>query len=120
MEAEQQDDEQGLVKELTPSLHQEGASHLAAAVQPIFLGGDLARAHGVFHAGGGGHGIFAADADAVNKERPGIADDPAVLRDAPGGGDHDQTQQHDGGVLNQAPSSTKPRHHCYPALPRLG
>lgn len=113
MEAEQQHDEQDLVEELAPALHQEGTGHLAAAVQPIFLGGDLARPHRILHAGGGGHGVFAADADAVDEERPGVAHHPAVLGDAPGGRDHDETQQHDDGILDEAPPSTQPGPHRY-------
>jgi hypothetical protein len=58
VEAEQQDDEQDLVEELTPTLHQESAGNLAATVKTVLLGRDLAGANGVLHTGGGSHGVF--------------------------------------------------------------
>ena len=78
VEDEQENDENDLVEELTPALHQESRSDLSATVQTIFTGGDLAGAHGVFHTGGGGHGIFTTHTDAVEHKRQRVADDPAI------------------------------------------
>jgi len=58
VEAEQQDNEDGLVEELTPALHQKGAGDLPAAVEPILPGRDLAGADSVLHAAGSGHWVF--------------------------------------------------------------
>jgi hypothetical protein len=58
MEAEQQDNEDDLVEELTPTLHQESASDLATTVQTILLGGNFPRANGIFHTAGGSHWVL--------------------------------------------------------------
>lgn len=42
VEDEQQKNEEGLVEELAPSLHQEGRRNLATTVETIFLGRDFA------------------------------------------------------------------------------
>jgi hypothetical protein len=48
------------------------------------------------------------NADTVEEEGPGIANYPAVLGDTPGGGQHDQTDKHDGRILNQTPTTANP------------
>ena len=83
MEDKEEEDQQALVEKLAPTLHQEGAGDLSATVKTIILGRDFARADRILHTRRCGHGIFTADADAVDEERPDIADDPAVLRCAP-------------------------------------
>lgn len=60
VKTEEEDDQKGLVEELAPALHQKGAGHFAATMQPIFLGGDFTRSHGVFHPTGGCHRVFAS------------------------------------------------------------
>ncbi len=52
---------------------------------------------------GGGEG-----GPTVEEEREGIADDPALDIQAPGSSEHEEANEHDGGVLDQAPSSTNP------------
>lgn len=110
VEAEKENDKQNLVEELTPTLHQEGTGDLAATVQAIFFGGDLARADGIFHTTGGGHGVLTTNTDTVDEETPSITDNPAILGHTPGGSQHDKTEKHDNGVLNQTPSTAKPIH----------
>lgn len=106
VEDEQQEDEADLVEELAPALHQEGGGDLAATVQAVLARRDLARADSVLHGGSGGHGVLATDADAVEEEGPGVADDPAVEGGAPGGNEHDEAEEHDDGVLDETPSAT--------------
>jgi hypothetical protein len=108
VEAKKEKDEDDLVEELTPTLHQESAGDLATSVQSVLLGGDLARPDGVFHTGCSCHGIFSSDTDAVEEERPDIADNPTVLGNAPGSCEHEQTEKHDRSILNQTPSATEP------------
>jgi hypothetical protein len=48
------------------------------------------------------------DTNAVEEQRPGVANDPAVLSDSPGRGKHQKTDKHDCGILDQTPSSTEP------------
>lgn len=108
VEAEQENDKHNLVEELTPTLHQEGTGDLAATVQTIFFGGNLSRADGVLHTGGGSHGILASNTDTVDEETPSVTDDPAILGHTPGGSQHDKTEKHDHGVLDQTPSTAEP------------
>lgn len=111
VEAKQQYDEYDLVEELTPALHQESTSDLAATVEAIFLGRDLSGAGSILHTTGGGHGVFTSNTDTVEEQRPSVANNPAVLGDTPGGGKHDQTDKHNCGILNQTPATAKPRKH---------
>lgn len=108
VEDEQQENQDGLVEELTPTLHQEGRGDLAATVQAVVTGRDLAGTNRVFHTRSGSHGVFTTDTDTVEEERPDVADHPAVLRDTPGGGQHNQTQEHDQGVLDETPATAEP------------
>ena len=108
VEAQKEDNEDGLVGELTPSLHQESAGDFAAPVKTIFLCGDFARANGVLHAGCCCHWVFPTNTNPVEKERPRVADDPTVEGGTPSADKHDETQEHDGGILDQTPSPTKP------------
>src|SRR5436190_1485139 len=104
VEDEQEEDQQALVEELTPTLHEEGAGDLSATMKPVLLGRDLARADSVLHTGCCSHGVLSADADAVEEERPDVADDPAVSRHTPRGCEHDKTNGHDGSILDQTPA----------------
>ena len=106
VEDDEQEDEDDLVEELSPTLHQEGGGDLAATVQTILTGGHLAGAHGVLHGGGGGHGVLPTNTDTVEEEGPGVADHPAIQVGAPGSHKHEQTEEHDGGVLDQTPAAT--------------
>jgi hypothetical protein len=78
VEDEEKKDEDDLVEPLTPTLHQEGRRDLATSVKTIITGRDLARANSIFHSGGGGHRVFSSDSDAVEEQRPNVADNPAV------------------------------------------
>jgi hypothetical protein len=68
VEDQEQEDEQDLVQELTPTLHQESRCDLATTVETIIAGGNLAGADSVFHTGGGSHGILATDTDTVEEQ----------------------------------------------------
>ena len=100
VEDEKTDDQNDLVGELTPALHQERGGDLATTVQTIFLGGDFAGTHGVFHPRRCCHGVFTANTNAVEEQRPDVANDPAVERSSPRADQHDQTDKHDDGILN--------------------
>lgn len=78
IENQHQDNQNNLIPELSPSLHQESHSDLATTMQAVFFCGNPTGACGVLHRGGGGHGVFTTDTDAVEEEGPGIADHPAV------------------------------------------
>ena len=86
MKNQERNDEYGLVGELTPTLHQKCACNLATTMKTILLGRDLSRADSVLHTRRCCHRIFSSDTDAVKEERPGVADNPSVLGDTPGGG----------------------------------
>ena len=120
VEAQKGNNEDSLVEELTPSLHQESAGNFATSVKTIFLGGDLAGTHGILHSRRRRHGIFATNTDAVEEQGPHITDDPAIQSSAPSTDKHDQTNEHDGCVLNQTPSTTEPRHALASTSPRVG
>ena len=109
VEAEKEDDEDGLIEELAPALHEECAGDLSAAVQTVVFCRNPSGSNGVFHAGGGGHGVLTTDANAVEEERPDVADNPAVLGHAPCGREHDQAEKHDHCVLDQTETTTDPR-----------
>jgi hypothetical protein len=118
VEAKQQDNEQDLVEELTPTLHQESAGNLAATVQAVLFRRDLAGTNSVLHTTGRSHGIFTTcrrlarrtmdtrrslaltNTNAIEEQRPGVADNPAILSDSPGRGKHQKTDKHDCGILN--------------------
>lgn len=53
-------------------------------------------------------GVFAANTNSVEEERPNVADDPSVLSNSPRRRQHEETDKHDGGVLYEAPSPTDP------------
>jgi hypothetical protein len=108
VEAKQQDNEQDLVEELTPTLHQESAGNLAATVQTVLFRRDLAGSNSVLHTAGRSHWIFTTDTNAIEEQGPGVANDPAILSNSPGRGKHQKTDKHDCGILNQTPSSTEP------------
>ena len=108
VEDEQAEDQQGLVKELAPTLHEEGAGDLSATVKTVLLGRDPAGTDGILHTGRCSHGVLSADTDAIEKERPDVADDPAILCHTPGCRKHYQTQGHDGSILDQTPATANP------------
>lgn len=108
VEDEQQNDEDDLVEELSPSLHQEGTGDLAATMKTVILGRDFARSDSVLHTSSRSHGVLASDTDTVEEESPDVADDPAVLGNAPCGSKHEKTDEHDDGVLNETIAATQP------------
>ncbi len=119
MKAEKEKNQDHLVEKLTPSLHQEGACDLAASVKAVFLGRDFAGANSIFHPACCRHRIFTADSDPIKKESPNVANNPSILGHAPCGREHDQSNEHNGGVLDQTPSSTEPRISLVPFLDLL-
>src|SRR5947207_15324553 len=77
-------------------------------MQTVLFGRDLAGTHSVLHAGGSRHWVFASNANAVEEQSPDVANNPAILSDTPRTHQHDETEEHDGGILNEAPPSTHP------------
>lgn len=108
VEDEEQDDEDDLVEELAPTLHQESAGDLATTMKTIVLGGNLSGTDGVLHTSSSSHGVFTTDTNAVEEERPDVADNPTVLSDTPSGCEHQQTDKHDDGILDETVSATEP------------
>ena len=108
MEDEEQDDEDDLVEELSPSLHQESAGDFPAAVKTVILGRNLSRADRVLHTGCRSHGVLASNSNTVEEESPDVADDPAVLSNTPGSSKHEKTDEHDHGILDETEATAKP------------
>ena len=48
------------------------------------------------------------NADAIEEQRPSIANYPSVESEAPGGREHQQTDKHDGRILNETPATAQP------------
>jgi len=106
VEDQEQENEDDLVDDLTPTLHQESGDDLATTVKTVIAGRDLTRTDSVLHGGSGSHGVFTTDTDRVEPERPSVADDPAVLGGTPGSSKHKKTDEHDDSVLNETPATT--------------
>lgn len=104
----EQDNQDNLVEELTPALHQESHGDTATTVQTILLGGEFASSDGALEGSSSSDGIFTTNTDRVEEERPGIADDPALKSKTPGSGKHEETDKHDDGVLDETPATTDP------------
>lgn len=108
VEDDEEDKEDNLVDKLAPALHQEGHGHTATTVQTILLGGESSRSDSVLERRGSGDGILASDTQAVEKQRPSIANNPALEGQTPTGCKHEQTDKHDEGILNKTPATTNP------------
>ena len=107
MEDEEEDNEDALVEQLTPSLHQESKDDISSTVQLVVglgLGSDRFR----FQRSGRCHGVLSSDSDTVEELTPGVADDPAVEGCTPRSSEHDETEEHDEGVLDETKLSTDP------------
>ena len=100
MEDEEQEDQNDLVEELTPTLHQESACDFSTSVETIFLGRDFAGTDGVLHTRCSSHRVLTTNTDPVEEERPDVADHPSILSDTPCRGQHDKPDKHDCGILN--------------------
>jgi hypothetical protein len=77
-------------------------------VKTVVFGRDLSGANGVLHTGSRSHRVLASNTDTVEEESPDVADDPSVLGNTPGGGEHKQTNEHDDGVLDETKATTEP------------
>jgi hypothetical protein len=108
VENEQQDDENDLVEELSPTLHKKRTGDLSATVKAIVLGGDFSRSDSVLHTRGCGHGILTSNTDSIEEESPDVTDNPSVLGHTPCSGQHEQTHEHDYGILNETIATTQP------------
>jgi hypothetical protein len=104
-------------------LHEESRDNLTTTVKTVLTGRDLTCTDGVLHGlkteldellylilyctyGGCGHGVFTTDTNGIEEERPSVADYPSIERGSPGSSEHDETDKHDDGVLNETPSAT--------------
>lgn len=83
VKAKKEENQEELVEELTPALHQEGACHFAASMETVLFRRDFPGSDGVFHPACRRHWVFAPDADSVEEEGPDVADDPSVLGQTP-------------------------------------
>jgi hypothetical protein len=72
----------------------------------VGLGGSSGRL--VFQSRSRGHGVLATDTKSVDELRPGVADDPTVEGSTPRGGKHDETENHDEGILDETDTTTDP------------
>jgi hypothetical protein len=108
VENEKQENEDDLVEELAPALHQKRTGDFPSTVKTVVPGRNLSRADSIFHTSCCSHGVLASDTDAIEEESPYVADDPAVLSDAPGSSEHEKTDKHDGGILDETEPATKP------------
>lgn len=104
----EQDNQDNLVEELTPALHQEGHGDTATTVQTILPGGESASSDGALEGRSSSDGVFTTNTNRVEEERPSIADDPALESKTPGSGKHEETNKHDDGILNETPATTNP------------
>jgi hypothetical protein len=106
VENQEENDQNGLVKELAPSLHQESHGDFSPTVETVLTCRDFARSGGVLHCGGGRHWVFPTNTDAVEHQRESVADDPSVQRDTPGSSEHEKTAKHNQSILDETPSTT--------------
>lgn len=106
VEDQQEDDQDDLVEELAPSLHQESGGDIAATVKTVLLGRDPPRSGGILHGRRGGHGVLSSNTNTIDEEGPGVANNPSVQRRTPRRDQHDQTQQHDHSILNETPTTS--------------
>lgn len=83
VEDDQEENENDLVEELAPTLHQESHCDIATTVKTIILGGYTTSTNSVLHGCGGSHGVLSTNTDTVEEEGPGVADDPAVESNTP-------------------------------------
>ena len=67
MEDEEQDDQDDLVEELSPTLHQESTGNFPATVKTIVLGRDFSGADSVLHTSSRSHGVLASNTDTVEE-----------------------------------------------------
>ena len=125
VEAQQEDDQDGLVEELTPSLHEEGQDDVSTSVELVITAVDrFAASLGlVFERSGRSHGVsidsnsesvaffglkaraqvnsLSTNTNTVDEQTPSIHDRPTAQRGSPHGRQHDQSDKHDQGVLNE-------------------
>jgi hypothetical protein len=108
VEDKEKDDKDDLVKELSPTLHQESTGDFPASVKSVILSRNLSGTNGVLHTSCCCHGVLAANTDAVEEESPDVADDPTVLGDTPGSSKHEKTDKHDGSILDKTETTAEP------------
>ncbi|KAI3477577.1 hypothetical protein L1887_60617 [Cichorium endivia] len=107
VEDEQADDQDSLVGQLAPTLHEERERHLASSVHAVAGGGSTTCARSL-HRSRRGHGVLSAYADSIYEDGPCVADDPAVEGGAPHGGEHDGSERHDECILHHSEASSDP------------
>ena len=105
---DKKNDQDDLIEELSPALHQEGTRHLSSTVKAIFTGTYFAGAHSILHAGCRSHRVFATDANPVEEQTPSVKDNPPVLGRCPRSSKHEKSNEHDDSILNETPPSTQP------------
>lgn len=110
VEDQEQDNQDDLVEHLSPTLHQERENDVSTSMKLVVsLVDSCASTLGlVFHRGGRRHRVFSTDTESIDEQTPTVADDPAVQTCSPHGGQHDQTEEHDEGVLYESGFSADP------------
>ena len=83
MEDEERKNEDDLVEELTPPLHQESHCDVSSTVETVGLGRDATRSSSILHGCSSSHGIFSTDTDTVHEERPSVANNPSIETRSP-------------------------------------
>lgn len=63
---------------------------------------------GALHGARAGHRVLSAYAHSINKQRDGIADQPAIQRGSPHGRQHDRSERENEGVLHHAEATADP------------
>ena len=89
------------------TLHQEGQDDVSASVQPVIRLGEGTDSPGL-QSGSRGHGVLSTDTDTVDELGPGVTDDPSVKGGTPRSGEHEKTERHDEGVLDETELSADP------------
>lgn len=79
----EQNNENDLVHELAPALHEESRGDTATTMQTIFTSRDPSTRRNTFKRRSCCNGVLATNTETVKEERPGITDNPALKGKAP-------------------------------------
>ena len=108
MEDDKKKDQEDLIEELSPTLHQEGTRNLSSTVKTIFAGTYLAGADSILHTGCRSHRIFTTDTNTIKEQTPGVEDNPPILSRCPRSSKHEKSNEHNDSILDETPTSTNP------------
>ena len=106
MKDEQKEDENELVRQLTPSLHQESESHASTSVQLVVSG--VVDAMHTFHGRDTGHGVLSSNTNGEDQKRDSVHNGPTRKSRSPHGGQEQSADEHDQCVLDESPAASNP------------